>query len=195
LTIQEGPGSDRTERAKRFLRTLLRTGISVFEDEIGHVIREMDCACASYPVVEKKEYKRYEFGPNSCSECDRACGVEPFLAAREDKLVQILGRLRGLPNAKKIKEDGKKTELGKIEDFIAAFLASHASAREMNPCLTVGDLLIALESATVPDFYTINAKESQYLCRWFEQTLIVRKPFPGHEDIVCDKANPVWPIF
>jgi hypothetical protein len=33
----------------------------------------------------------------------------------------------------------------------------------MDPCLTVGDLLIALESEKIPVFYTINAKESQYL--------------------------------
>ena len=53
MTIQEGPGNDRTERARRFLRTMLRTGLAMFEDEIDHVIREVDCACASYPVVEK----------------------------------------------------------------------------------------------------------------------------------------------
>jgi hypothetical protein len=195
MTIQEGPGNDRTERAKRHLRTLLRTGLSVFEDEIDHVIRDVECACASYPVVEKKPYKRYEFGPNKCSECDRACGVVPFLVAREDKLVEILERLKGLPNGKKVKADGTRTELGKIENFIAAFLASPATAREMNPCLTVGDLLIALESERIPDFYTINAKESQYLCRWMNQTLIVRKTFPVHEDIICDRADLDWPAF
>jgi hypothetical protein len=32
---------------------MLRTGLAMFEDEIDHVIREVDCACASYPVVEK----------------------------------------------------------------------------------------------------------------------------------------------
>ena len=146
MTIQEGPGNDRTERAKRFLRTMLRTGLSVFEDEIDHVIRDVDYACASYPVVEKKAYKRYEFGPNKCSECDRECGVQPFLVAREEKLTEILERLKGLPNGKKVKADGSKTELGKIEEFIAAFLTSPASARDLNPCLTVGDLLIALRA-------------------------------------------------
>jgi hypothetical protein len=195
MTIQKGPGNDRTERAKRYLRTLLRTGLSVFEDEIDHIVRDVDCACASYPVVEKKAYKRYEFGPDKCSECDRKCGVQSFLAAREDKLIDILERLKGLPNGKKVKADGTKTELGKIEDFIAAFLASPACARERNPCLTVGDLLIALESESIPDFYTINAKESRFLCRWMRQTLIVRKTFPAHEDIICDRADPDWPAF
>ena len=120
-TIQEGPGNDRTERAKRFLRTMLRTGLSVFEDEIDHVIRDVDCACASYPVVEKKAYKRYELGPSKCSECDRECGVRPFLVAREEKLAKILERLKGLPNGKKVKADGSKTELGKIEEFSQLF--------------------------------------------------------------------------
>ena len=194
-TINEGPGNDRTERARRFLRTMIRTGVAMFEEEIDHVIRDLDCACASYPIVEKKAYKRYESGPDKCSECDRECGVQPFLAAREDKLVEVLERLKGLPNGKKVKADGTKTELGKIEDFITAFLASSGSARAMNPCLTVGDLLIALESEKIPDFYTINAKESQYLCRWMEQTLIVRKTFPAHEDIICDRSNADWPTF
>lgn len=194
-TILEGPGNDLTERAKRFLRNMLRTSDIVFEEQIDHVNRDLACACASYPIVEKKAYKRYEFGPNKCSECERECGVQPFLAAREDKLIEILERLKGLPKGKKVKADGTKTELGKIEDFIAAFLASPGSARGMNPCLTVGDLLIALESEKIPDFYTINAKESQYLCRWMEQTLIVRKTFPAHEDIVCDRSNADWPTF
>ncbi len=195
LTIQERTRNDRTERAKRYLRTILRMGLTVFEDEIDHVIREVDCACASYPVVEKKAYKRYEFGPNKCSECDRECGVQSFLAAREDKLVDVLEQLKELPNGKKVKADGTKTELGKIEDFITAFLASPDAARKMDPCLTVGDLLIALESEKIPDFYTINAKESQYLCRWMKQTLIVRKTFPAHEDIICDGADSDWPAF
>jgi hypothetical protein len=157
-TILEGPGNDLTERAKRYLRTLLRTGLSVFADGIDHIVREADCACASYPVAEKKAYKRYEFGPEKCSECDRWCGVQSFLAAREDKLVDILERLRRLPIGKKVKADGSRTELGKIEDFIAASLASPGSARGRNPCLTVGDLLIALESESIPDLYAFTGR-------------------------------------
>lgn len=65
----------------------------------------------------------------------------------------------------------------------------------MDPCLTVGDLLIALESIDEPSFLTINSRESQHLCRALNQTLIVRPIDPTRPDIICHKDNPEWPSF
>jgi hypothetical protein len=68
-------------------------------------------------------------------------------------------------------------------------------ACSQNPCLTVGDLLIALESAGVHHFFTLNSAESQHLCRAMEQTLVVRPIDPRKEDVVCDRNAPDWPPF
>jgi hypothetical protein len=65
----------------------------------------------------------------------------------------------------------------------------------LDPCLTVGDLLIALESAGVPCMFTMNSKESQHLCRALGQSLVVRKPNPKHEDIYCSADDEEWPAF
>jgi hypothetical protein len=183
MTVMGGPANDLTERANRLLRVMLRTALSVFDGENDHVVRASGCACASYPIVEKKPYKRYELGPNKCTECDRKCGVEQFLADRDAKLTEILAILGDLPTSKKTNADGRRTQLGKIEDFIVSFQGKHDSAAPNSPCLTVGDLIIALESAGIPDFYTINVKESQYLCRAMGQTMIWRKPYHIHPDI------------
>ena len=195
MTVMGGPANDLTERAKRLLRVMLRTALSVFEGENDHVIRDSGCACASYPIVEKKPYKRYEIGPKKCTECDRKCGVERFLAERDVKISEILAVLRSLPTNERVSADGRRTQLGKIEDFINFFQARHETAAENSPCLTVGDLVIALESGGIPTFYTINAKESQYLCRAMGQTMIVRKTYPVHDDIVCDNEVSEWPSF
>jgi hypothetical protein len=55
--------------------------------------------------------------------------------------------------------------------------------------------MIAMESAGVPVFYTLNSNESQHLCRALKQTLVVRPKNPEHEDLVCLDTNGVWPEF
>ncbi len=195
LTVDRGPTNDRTERAKRLLRTMLRTALAVFDDEIGHVFTDSGCGCAAYPVVEVKPYKRYDLRPIRCTECGGRCGIEQFMTSRRAKLVEILEKLSALPASKRIKADGTKTELGKMEEFLGAFLAGRSTAVERNPCLTVGDLVIALESAGVPDFYTMNGRESQFLCRWMGQTMILRKTYHVHDDVVCADRDPAWPAF
>lgn len=56
-------------------------------------------------------------------------------------------------------------ELASVIEFIRSFLEAPDRIHDRDPCKTVGDLLIALESVGIPTFYTINDKESQHLCR------------------------------
>ena len=53
-----------------------------------------------------------------------------------------------------------------------------------DPCLTVGDLMIALESVGIPTFYTLNGAESLFFCLALRQVLVVRPIDPAKEDIV-----------
>ena len=57
------------------------------------------------------------------------------------------------------------------------------------PCLSIGDLLIALESSNFSTFYTMNGKESQHLCPSLKQNFIVRPRNPEKEDIECLFSN------
>lgn len=143
---------DLTERARRHFRTLLRTGMALFERDIGHIVNGSGCACADHPVIEDKAYKRYDFGPDECTKCRDRCGVAEFLTDQSRLVSTILEGIASLPKSKKVKADGKLTELGQIESFLNRLTRDAEDPCGMNPCLTVGDLLIALESENIPDF-------------------------------------------
>jgi hypothetical protein len=186
------PRGDLTERARRHFRTLLRTGMSLFERGVGHVGAGSGCACADHPVIEDKAYKRYDFGPVECGECRDRCNVAEFLADQSALVSTIVKGLASLPKSKKAKADGKLTELGQIESFLKRLTEGGEDPCGMNPCLTVGDLLIALESERIPDFYTMNWSEFQFLCRWMKQNLVLRRVYPEHEDITYHKDADKW---
>lgn len=176
-----------TERARRTLRTLLRVGIADMQTIVNHIIWESGCACANSKIREKVPYKRYDFGSDKCSKVKERCGIETFLDAKEKELRAILERLKVIKK--------KSFELQKAEKFIETILGNFSSAADLDPCYTVGDLIIALESAEIPIFYTLNSKESQHLCRALNQDLIVRKKNPIHEDIVCKSSDSKWAEF
>jgi hypothetical protein len=71
----------------------------------------------------------------------------------------------------------------------AEFLTDSNGTEERNPCLKVGDLLIALESVGVGSFYTMNAKESKQLCPVLGQELVIR-PMRADSDDVIYRAVP-----
>src|SRR5262249_47571509 len=112
-----------------------------------------------------------------------------FLASRADVRHRLLQHLRSLP-------EGEKThELKAAEAFLEKMATSTSAAPQEDPCLKVGDLLIALESADIPNFFTLNSAESQHLCRPLGQTLIVRPVNPQEPDVVCPRSDARWPTF
>ncbi len=152
-TIFEGrDDSDLTERAKSSLRMLLRFGLNDFEDNVKHVERIAGCACSKFPVIERKPYKDYDLGKDNCSKVAENCGIAAFLVSRKELASRILDHLRSL-------DAGRKTEeLQRAEQFLETYLESPGDAPKGDPCLKVGDLIIALESSKIPEFYTLNAK-------------------------------------
>ena len=106
-----------------------------------------------------------------------------------DVVRDILKTLQSIPAG------DKSAELNEAERFIDRAVADPSSICTMDPCLRVGDLLIALESLSVESFYTMNGKESQHLCRALNQTLIVRPKNPEHEDVLCQSSAAKWPAF
>jgi len=185
---------DLTERARRHFRTLLKTGMAMFEFNIDHIVRDVGCACANHPITEDKVRKKFDFGPVECRECKDRCGIAAFLASEESRLRDLLERLARLPQSTKTKGGREPSELGQIEIFLVELLNNGTDPCSMNPCLTVGDLVIAIESRNIPHVYTMNGKESQHLCRWLGQSLILRKKYHVHDDIVCDRVDPHWPL-
>jgi hypothetical protein len=186
-------GKDRepelSERAKRYLRTLLRHGMAQFESSVGHVIRESGCACARHTIQERVAYRRYDLGPTKCSQTGTACGIAHFLTGKREQLEMVRDFLANVPMTR------KSTEIQNSEHFIEMVLADQESAQKYDPCTKVGDLIIAMESVGIPVFFTLNGKESQHLCRALVQELIVRPINPDRDDTVCSASAEEWPQF
>lgn len=182
ITVDERDGdADRTERARLFLRNLLRFGLRDFDGGVDKVCDTSRCAAGASEVTEKKPYRSYDFGHDRCDRTKGSCGIGAFLAANREPLKKVLDYLRTLPKA-----HGKKTdELEAAEKFIEAYLADPTNIEAKNPCSTVGDLLVALESQEAECFYTMNWKESTHLARVMRQDLVYRPPNGDKADVEC----------
>lgn len=168
--------ADRTDRLRLYLRSLITGGLREFDGLVDRVIPDSGLVCARRGIREVKKYSKYDFGPDNCDETEEPCGLAPFLEKHRTRLRAILGVLEALaPN-------DKTAELAIAEDFIRLFFRDPLSALRDQPCRKVGDLLIALESAEIPAFYTMNASESRHLTRALEQLLVVRPRNPESED-------------
>ncbi|MGC8641822.1 MAG: hypothetical protein ACP5XB_18300 [Isosphaeraceae bacterium] len=178
--------SDLTERAKSYLRMLLRFGMQDFEDSVKHVVRTAGCACSRFSVRERKPYKDYDLGEEKCSKVADQCGIAAFLKERKELTGRILAYLQALDSHRKTEEPRN------AQAFLEGIVDNVDAATRRDPCLRVGDLVIAMESAGIPDFYTLNAKECRHLCRTLNQNMIVRPKNHIHEDIICPSEQRDW---
>lgn len=182
--------AERTERLQLFLRSLLVGGLQRFDQMVDTVRNDSCCACGLHDVVEKVKLRKYDLGPEKCSKTrPGSCRVVEFFSSRKPECECILEKLRSLP------EEKKSAELCKAEKFLEHMTISPSPLNQHDPCLTLGDLFIALESAGVSHFFTLNSIESQHLCRALDQSLIVRPIDPSKPEVVCAAENPSWPAF
>jgi hypothetical protein len=188
--VHQGDDATRTKRLKLYLRSLLMQGLRRFDQQVDTLIEDSGCGFARVEVAEKEPFRRYEFGPEHCGSARAGrCGIVEFLTLRRDDCQRVLRHLRSLP------ADARTPELQRAEGFLSSVIQTPQKAREKDPCLAVGDLIIALESAGVACVYTFNSAESQHLCRALGQTLIVRPVEALHDDIVCASSAERWPAF
>jgi hypothetical protein len=176
---------DHADRLRSFLHALLRDGMDEeFDSRVNEVVHDSGCACAVRRVQRTGPNRdRYEFGTDQCSKSDEPCGVVAFLVGHRELTRAILGRLQELTG------DAKTSELANAERFLLRVLEEPSGAERLDPCLKVGDLLIALESVGVPHFYTLNRRESEHLCPVLGQVLIVRPKNDAYDDEVIPPAE------
>lgn len=188
--IHGGSDAERTERLQLYLRSLLVTGLKQFDRKFGEVLKDSACVCAQVDIVEKQPLRRYDLGPEHCSRTQPgSCGIVGFLTCRQPNWQAIRARLMSIPDTK------KSPEIKNAERFLDRLVKIPEKAKNDDPCLTVGDLVIALESVRISIFYTLNSIESQHLCRALDQTLIVRPIDPTKPEIICRKDDLNWPEF
>jgi hypothetical protein len=174
--------TDRTERLKLRLHYLLTLGLKSFDKKMDQVITASKCACNKIPIRVKERFARYEFGTEKCSETGSQCGIVEYLVSQKHHMTKLYDALKLIPDAE------KTDEIRRSEEFLQRVLIDPSIARSQNPCLTVGDLIIALESNGIPTFYTLNKKESQFFCAVLGQELIVR-PIDALKDDVRYVSN------
>ena len=171
---------DMTERVRLYLTRLLRDGLEAIDFKVTRSVEGSGCACAAQPVKLRSRRNKadtYEFGSDYCSRIPEGkCGIVAFLRENRDAAQAILRHLSALAG------DEKTEELKRTEEFLLAVIGTEENAIARDPCLKVGDLLIALESVGVGHFYTLNRAESIHLCRALGQTLLVRPKNTTLED-------------
>ncbi|MGA2585340.1 MAG: hypothetical protein ABSG31_18885 [Tepidisphaeraceae bacterium] len=193
MTVDEtDEDSDRFDRARLFLRDLIKNGIATSEAGLVKLNRSTGCACALQPITEGKPFAKYELGSDRCKRMGGTCGIQAFLEQNRENLVRIRDYLASLPAEGPM---GKSQELSRAERFIDRFLTQPQGIEEENPCLTVGDLLIALESFNCSIMYTMNAKESQHLTRSLGQSMLYRPANSDRPDVECLASDSQWPQF
>ncbi len=185
-TVDKVDDSELTERAIRYLHTLIKHGITNFKRKLGHVIPGTECHLSKLPIKVKERYKRYEPIETKCSKVFPLCPVADFLKEKIDLCRQLLGYLSTLPD--------KTKELESALSFLQEFISNPEAIHEKNPCYCVGDLLIALESNKIPDFYTMNYKESKFFCDVLDQNLIVLPHNPDKSENIYSKDSKPWSL-
>ena len=187
--VHEVSDAERTERLQLILRSLLVTGLRRFDQTVDELRTDSGCACAQQDIVEKIQLRRYEFGTDKCSQAEPGmCGIREFFENRMELASKIAQYFRAIPPEK------KSAEIQNAEKFLAKIANDSAKATE-EPCLKVGDLLIAMESAGISHFLTLNSTESQHFCRVLGQTLIVHPVDPTKKETICRADDEQWPEF
>jgi hypothetical protein len=190
-TVDESDTDDDLfDRARLTLRDLIKNGIATSEANLSRVDSRSGCACANHLIIEKARFVQYDLGGDRCSATEGRCGIKSFLEANRDRLAAIHAYLSSLPAPGK--NSGKTKQLQNAEDFIARFLAGGREVESENPCLTVGDLLIALESAECATMYTMNVSDSRHLARVLRQSLIYRPPNSDNPEVTCLSSEENW---
>lgn len=187
------PGStdeELTERARRYCRTLLVHGEATVTNSLDSILPGIQCYWARIPVREKKKYVSYELSETRCSKSRGQCQIGIILLqTKKETCAGLLGFLNSLP------PERMTSELTNAREFLTKVLMAESPSEicAEDPCLKVGDALSALESEGIRDFYTMNYKESQAFCDFFQQDLTIRPNNPSHDEEVYPYSSRPWP--
>lgn len=160
--FRDDSDGDQTERLSLFLDDLLENGLEDLNEIVDSFAKNSGCANGLQGVRRKRT--SWVFPPRECQ--PKTCTIDSFLASLNqlNRLLHFLSSRNDLT-----------TELDRALSFLRQLSPDCSNAKRENPCLTVGDLIIALESDTAGAtfFFTQNKKESVILCEHLNQQLIV----------------------
>jgi hypothetical protein len=175
-----------TERARRYCRLLLAYGETALSTSVDRFKTGVACRQATESVQERRPYKSYVFPHRDCARSP--CGIGNALAQEADLCRRLLAALRLVPH------EQLTTELVRSRDFLER-VVEHGGVdiEAANPCTSVGDLLLAIESAGIGDFYTMNWRESRFFCAVLDQDVAVRPNNPAEPEREYRRNERPWP--
>jgi hypothetical protein len=165
-----------SKRSIVYLRALIKYGLEDFEQSVKNYIQASNCACGKAPVIYRNI--GLNIGVEKCSKINGECGIKIFLLENIDQLKRIANKIETILSS------GRTDKLSRTLLFINSFLENPDEVEKLNPCTIVGDLLIALESKNIFNFYTLNGKESKTLCSCLHQNLYIRPRNYNQDDIL-----------
>ncbi len=178
---------DKTDRLKTKLRTLILTCLGKFDSWVDYLERGSGCRCANIDPIERKRGRHavFDMGEKKCGANSR-CQIEQFLAKMSDSASSIRKHL-----ATATETAGRPQQLSTILEFLNDATVPGFNTTDRNPCLTVGDLLIALESvaANCDEMYTMNHRDSRPLCAALGQRLRILSHKPETPDEVISSPS------
>jgi hypothetical protein len=173
---------EQRDRFRVYLEMLLEGGLDDFDEMVHHVIEESDCAAGRISI--RRKGSRYDFGHEKCSRHPN-CKIQAMLLEKVAAVTALQSALEALP------KPAPTNELESARNFFEKVAKDPECVRGCEPCLKVGDAIIAVKSAGIPSFYTKNYKESRHLAPALGQTLIVRPNREDLDDIVCAPGEPI----
>jgi hypothetical protein len=179
-----------TERARLYLRTLLITDEDQFRREWNVIDSGLDCYWARFSIRERRRYSDYDFGETHCSKSLGGCEIGAGINAKLETCRRLLEFLRGLAAERLTRELESARDI--LERMVMANDSNAIPKEEL--CLKAGDLLLALDSESAGDFYTMNYRESQAYCDFFEQNLTVRPNNPENDEKMYLNSEKPWPF-
>jgi hypothetical protein len=177
-----------TERARRYCRLLLVFGETGLSTSIDRFEAGVGCRQATESIQERRPYRSYVFPHRACARPSLPCGIANALGQEMDLCRRLLAGLRLVP------PEQVTTELLRSRDFLERVVEHDGVDMEaVNPCTTVGDLLLAIESAGVSDVYTMNWRESRFFCDVLDQDVAVRPNNPAAPEREYLRSKRPWP--
>lgn len=142
---------------------------------VDEILAGVNCALSKEEMEESgKSFRRQEI---RCSKTrSGSCGICDYVAQNQETLGRIKKYLEELP----VSEANPETK--KWKAALDIVMKDPAQSEQLDACLDLGDLFIALESSGIGTMYTMNAKDSKLLAKPLGQNLLVRPNMPTNDE-------------
>lgn len=149
----------------------------IFERTHSRIQEDVGCLRSELEVKRTYKNNQHEYSMDTIKCHDKKCNIFDFLKKNETHLAELLTFLTQL--------ETKTKEIDLAIDFIKLYFKNDSALYQKNRCAKVGDLLIALSSKEVSNFYSMNYKESRHFAKHLMQNFIFRPHQEEKSTIVC----------